>query len=112
MRRQQRNEESAVVQVMWTDRLGNEKFANARTVDISESGMRIEVPEQIPERSYVVLRSEKLGVNGTASVRSCMRKQAKFLIGLEFSGGLKWKPQPAKAKPKAASEHAEEPVVR
>jgi hypothetical protein len=33
-----------------------------------------------------------LGVHGRASVRSCTRKGTKYVVGLEFSAGLKWKP--------------------
>ena len=77
----------------WKDRSGQEKFAKARSLDISERGMRIEVPEPLEKQAYVTLRSSALSLQGTASVRSCTRLGAKYLVGLEFSGGLKWKPK-------------------
>ena len=77
---------------MWKDRDGGDKYANARMLDISELGMRIEVPEPLQERSYVTLRCDKLKLNGRASVRSCLRKGIKYLVGLEFSVGMKWEP--------------------
>jgi hypothetical protein len=98
LRRHERTEESATVQVMWKDRDGGDKFAQARTLDISELGMRIEVPEAVPERSYVILRCDKLKLSGTASVRSCQRKGNRYWIGLEFSVGMKWK-RPEAAQP-------------
>jgi hypothetical protein len=56
-------------------------------------GMRIEVPEPLEKQAYVTLRSNALSLHGRASVRSCTRQGTKYLVGLEFSGGLKWKPK-------------------
>jgi hypothetical protein len=77
---------------MWKDSNGGDKFANARTLNISEVGMRIEVPEPLQQCSYVTLRCDKLKLNGRASVRTCQRKGTRYLVGLEFSIGMKWKP--------------------
>src|ERR1700687_4349177 len=96
LRRHDRTEVRAIVQIMWKDRSGNDKFTNAHTIDVSESGMRIEVTEPLPERSYVVVRVAKLTLHGAASVRSCVRKGIKYVAGLEFSAGMKFTPKPAK----------------
>jgi hypothetical protein len=93
IRRDDRIPASELVEVTWKDRSGQEKFAKGRTLDISASGMRIEVPEPLDKQTYVALRSNALSLHGTASVRSCTRQAAKYLVGLEFSGGLKWKPK-------------------
>ena len=92
IRRHERTDQSETVQVMWKDREGGDKFANARTLNVSEVGMLIEVPEPLQERSYVNLRCDKLKLNGRASVRSCQRKGSRYQVGLEFSVGMKWKP--------------------
>ena len=94
LRRHNRMDTKAAVQIMWKDQLGNDKFTNARTLDVSESGIRVEVPERIPERSYVTFRVDELSLHGTASVRSCNGKGLKYIVGLEFSVGMKWKPKP------------------
>jgi hypothetical protein len=91
-RRHERTDQAEVVQVMWKDRDGGDKFTNAKTLNISEVGMRIEMPEPLLERSYVTLRCDKLKLNGRASVRSCQRKGIRYVVGLEFSVGMKWKP--------------------
>jgi len=96
LRRHDRIETRSLIQLVWKDQLGNEKFTKARTLDVSESGLRLEVPERIPERSYVTFRVDELSLHGTASVRSCQGKGIKFIVGLEFSAGMKWKPKPAK----------------
>jgi len=62
-------------------------------MDISPSGMRAEISEPIDKQTYVTLQGAVLGVQGTASVRSCARKGTKYILGLEFSGGLQWKPK-------------------
>ena len=91
-RRHDRTALDAAVQLSWTDRNGHETFANARLVDISESGMRVLMPEHLAEQTYVSFRAYQLNLQGTASVRRCRRQGTKYLVGLEFSGGLKWKP--------------------
>lgn len=100
MRRQDRIEIAIPVDVMWTDRQGHERFATARSIDVCESGIRIQVPEPLPERSYVRLRADKIALAGSASVRTCLKKGTKFVVGLEFSGGMAWK------RPRATTAHA------
>jgi len=41
-------------------------------------------------------------------VRTCLKKGTKYVVGLEFSGGLKWK-RPKDAKPREAPVQALEP---
>jgi hypothetical protein len=92
IRRHKRSKHIATVRLSWQDRFGNEKFTEARSFDISESGLRIEVPEPVPLKSYVTLHAERLGIRGRASVRYCARVGIKYVLGLEFATGLKWKP--------------------
>jgi hypothetical protein len=93
LRRHSRSAKSAPVTAVWKDRAGADKFGNGRALDISESGMRIEVSEPIEKQTYVTLQCVSLGLHGTASVRTCTRKGMKYVVGLEFSGGMKWKPK-------------------
>jgi hypothetical protein len=96
LRRHERVPQAAPVQVSWRDRLGNEKFACAEVLDLSEAGMRIKVPESVVEQTLVTLRSDRLALHGQASAKSCVRQGAKYLVGLEFIGGLYWKRCPKK----------------
>jgi hypothetical protein len=93
LRRHGRTAESTPVQLIWKDRQGVDRFMNGRTIDVSESGIRVELPEPIEKQTYVTLQSVRLGVHGSASVKSCVRKGMKYVAGLEFSAGLKWKPK-------------------
>ena len=77
---------------MWRDATGDDKFMNAPVRDISESGAGLQIPEPVAVRSFVTLSAEKLGIHGRASVRYCSRQGLKYRIGVEFTGGLKWRP--------------------
>jgi hypothetical protein len=113
MRRQDRSTIAVPVDVMWTDRYGHERFATALSLDVCESGMRIQVPEALPERSYVRLRADKIALAGSASVRNCLKKGTKYLVGLEFSGGMKWKaPRAPKPQDTPAEDRHPEPASR
>ena len=80
-----------MVDIGWNDTEGNNKCQRFQAIDVSDSGMQIEMTEPLRERSYVNVRAEKLGVHGTASVRSCVRKGLKYRVGLEFSVSLRSK---------------------
>jgi hypothetical protein len=89
-RRGKREEVSATVELTWKDRSGVDCYAAAEALDISELGMRLEMKTPLDARSYVTI--PKLGLHGTASVRACVRQgPRRFWVGLEFSGGLKWR---------------------
>ncbi len=92
-RRDDRIPTEQLIEVTWKDRYGQEKFVKARTLNVSQSGMKIEMPEPLEKLAYVTFRSSALSLHGTASVRSCTRQATKYLVGLEFSGGLRWKPK-------------------
>jgi hypothetical protein len=93
LRRHTRAEKSSPIQLVWKDRTGVDKYVMGRTLDISPSGMRIEISEAIEKQTYVTMQCAGLALHGTASVRSCTRKGMKYIVGLEFSAGLQWKPK-------------------
>lgn len=82
------------ITVVWRDGGGQEKFVQAKAVDICELGLRLEMPEALPRQAYLTLGADKLGLRGIASVRHCTRVRAsRFAVGVEFSAGLRWAPQ-------------------
>jgi hypothetical protein len=93
LRRHARSGKSAPVQLIWKDRQGLDRFINGSIIDVSESGVRVELREPLEKQIYVTLQAVSLGLHGSASVRTCARKGMKYVVGLEFSGGLKWKPK-------------------
>jgi hypothetical protein len=95
IRRHDRERVTDRVQVSWPNRDGGENFAAVEAFDISETGMSFVLNDALPQQTYVTVRSLTLNVQGRAVVRHCVRKGAKNLIGIEFSGGFLWKSKPA-----------------
>ena len=96
LRREPREDCTPTVKIMWRDSFGNDKFANALALDVSPIGVRLKVPEALAVRSSVTLRSEKLMLQGEASVRHCSRLGTSFAIGLEFGRGARGSGKPPK----------------
>lgn len=88
IRRHERVSFPGVVRLCWKDSIGNDKVASGRCIDMSVSGLRLEVPEALVERSYVSVKADSVGFAATASVRHCVRARGKFIVGLEFSSPL------------------------
>ena len=61
-------------------------------LEVCRNGLRIETPEAIPVSTEVSLRALSLGLSGKGIVRYCHSHEGKFLVGLEFTGGLYWRP--------------------
>jgi hypothetical protein len=94
LRRQDRHPCEHKITVTWRDAVGENKFAVGRAIDISKSGIRLQMPEAPPLHTYVTLRATKLGLLGNASVRHCVRTAAsKYAVGAEFTAGLQWSPE-------------------
>lgn len=92
-RSEPRTQVKGTVRIAWQDSKGMDKFASVKSCDISESGMRIELPEAVEPRSLIIVQSRDLGIHGAASVRYCTRQGLTYVVGLEFAAGLKWKPK-------------------
>ena len=75
LRRRDRRACDHKVTVMWRDLRGQDKFAHAKTLDICEMGLRLQLPEELPRHTYLAISATKLGLVGHASVRHCMRIQ-------------------------------------
>jgi hypothetical protein len=96
LRRHDRTVVTAPVELNWTDARGMEKYITGQIIDVSESGMRIQTREALAKQTYVTLRADQIGLHGRASVRTCSKQGTKHVVGLEFAGGMKWKPKERK----------------
>jgi len=67
-------------------------MARTRALNISESGMAIELPEAAMPMSMIRFQSEKFKLLGSGAVRHCRRAGTKYIVGLEFTDGLRWRP--------------------
>jgi len=93
LRRSLRDSLNAPVEILWQDQHGTPCVCRGRCVDISQHGLGLVLDEPIPLRSYVQFTIRSLGVQGSGSVRSVQRSGLKQLVGLEFSGALRWNPE-------------------
>ena len=59
-------------------------------LEVCRNGLRIEISESIPEQTNVSLEALSLGLAGPGVVRYSLRQDEKFIIGVEFTGGLQW----------------------
>lgn len=92
IRRHMRFEGDMTSQVVWQDRFGRDKWAKATLLDISASGARFHMPEPLELRSVVGLICPSARLHGQATVRFCKREGNKYVVGVEFVCGFRWKP--------------------
>jgi hypothetical protein len=93
IRRHERVECNTRGRAMWSDGSGQDKWAIVRIFDLSESGVRMELPEPVEARSVISFSSDDMKVRGQATVRFCRRQGTKYVVGAEFVGGTTWKPR-------------------
>jgi hypothetical protein len=92
LRRHARLTASGAVTVAWTDSRGANCVARGKCLNISASGMSVELPDMVPAQAYVSLRCPPHKLNGSGSVRYCQRGKMSWVVGIEFSGGMEWRP--------------------
>ena len=62
------------------------KYARVRIFDLSQSGVRLELPEPVDGRAVISICSDDMKVQGQATVRFCRRQGTKYVVGAEFVG--------------------------
>ena len=81
------------LRVIWLDAKGDPKMEKlARPIDVSETGMSVELPEAALLLSRIRLESDKGELLGQGKIRYCRSKGAKYIVGLEFTDSLRWRP--------------------
>jgi hypothetical protein len=94
------------IQIGW-EASGQARFARGKCIDISESGVRMEVPVPVPMRANVSIHAEKIRLNGSATVRHVERYGSKYILGIEMSQVLQGKTLAAIREPWALRAHAD-----
>ncbi len=85
--------EGETVRLAWLGLNGTLKtLPHARVVNISEEGIAIEIPEPAQLVSRVKLQADKHRLLGEGTVRHCRRVGSKYVVGIEFVDGLRWRP--------------------
>ena len=81
------------LRVIWLDAKGDPKMEKlARPIDVSETGMSVELPEAALLLSRIRLESDKGELLGQGKIRYCRPTGAKYIVGLEFTDSLRWRP--------------------
>jgi len=92
LRRTRRYAVEGTLRVAWLGSNGSLKVAqNARVLNICEEGMAFELPEPAQLNSRVKLQSGKHKLLGEAAVRHSRREGGKYIVGVEFVDGLRWR---------------------
>jgi len=81
--RSQRIPSDKPVRLAWLNASGQIQCVPGKFIDVSSSRIHIEVPEQIPLHTRVMLRADGIGIAGSASVKYLTRCGAKFILVLE-----------------------------
>jgi hypothetical protein len=85
IRRHRRISYAGPIRVSWEER-GEPRFAFAKCIDISEDGLRIEVPQAIvPAGASIQLAAERIKLAGAATVKHSVRRGARCLLGIELA---------------------------
>lgn len=94
------------VRLAWDER-GEPRYAQAKCIDLSPSGLRVEAPVGIPPRSRISLRIDELKLSASALLKHVARRGSKYILGLELSQALQEKALAAIAEASARDAHAE-----
>src|SRR5271170_7112933 len=73
------------VRLGWEDLATGARFVSGKCVDVSATGLKIEVLVPIPVRTYVMIRAETLGFSGSGVVKHSLRRGTKYVIGVQLS---------------------------
>lgn len=84
LRRHRRIPYFGPIRISWEER-GQPRFAMARCVDISDSGLRIESPVPVPSGAVIQLGAERIKLAGAAAVKHVVRNGSKFLLGVQLT---------------------------
>jgi hypothetical protein len=84
---------SAGIRLAWTSSF--DQYIMGECVDVSRTGLRILISQPIPDRTCVSFKSDALALAGSGTVRFSRRHKGRYLVGLDFAGGLAWRPSQA-----------------
>ena len=78
----------------WMSVKGDLRTDDIRVLNVSESGMALELPERPQDGTQIWLRHEKHHLDCYLLVRHCYEHGRKFVVGVQFTEGLHWTPPP------------------
>jgi hypothetical protein len=89
-RRHVRYAVNSSIRVLWHDAEGKEIISLAKVVEVSVSGVKLQLQHALPVRSFIVCNDRNVGLSGGGTIRYCIMVRGKYEIGVEFTGGSGW----------------------
>ena len=71
------------VRLAWLDECGRLRCLTGRCIDSSSRRVHVEVWEQIPLHTHVMLRADGISIAGSTSVKYVTRYDSKFILVLD-----------------------------
>ena len=71
------------VRLAWLDERGHIRCLTGRCIDVSSKRIHVEVPEQIPLHTRVMLRGNAISIAGSTSVKYVTRCDRTFILVLD-----------------------------
>lgn len=90
-RRNARHPANTALSIVWGDANGKERTVNARLLNVSLSGMQIQVDHKIPVEALVSCDDPRVGISARGPVRYCNFTNGKYRVGVEFAEGAGWR---------------------
>jgi PilZ domain len=75
------------VRLAW-ESSGETKYTQGKCVNLSETGLRIEVLTQIPLNTHVMISADRITFAGAATVKHLESRRGKYIVGLELCNAL------------------------
>jgi hypothetical protein len=72
------------VRLAWLDERGQIRCLTGRCIDVSSRRIHVEVREQIPLHTRVMLRADGISIAGSTSVKYVTRCDATFILVLDI----------------------------
>jgi hypothetical protein len=79
----QRLPSDKAVRLAWLDERGHIRCLTGRCIDVSSRRIRVEVSEEIPLHTRVMLRPDAISIAGSTSVKYVTRCDATFILVLD-----------------------------
>jgi DnaJ-like protein len=84
LRTEPRREVDYPVELIWKSEQGEKRFEACRAINLSEIGVAVECPEDIPYLAHVIVRAPSFGVAALAQVKHCTWRRTVYVLGLNF----------------------------
>ena len=79
-RRYRRILHSRPVRIGWEEH-GEQRFAIGRCLDLSESGMRLEIAQPVTRGTRIMIAAEHIKFSGSGAIRHVLRVGGRYTLG-------------------------------